>query len=252
MDRDPKQIHQMIQSAGVRRLVVLGDSLHSMSPFKGQGANQALADGPLLAKCLEKSSIDSAVTNFWREAVNRTAPVVTASRMAAKELHSPAILHSHGFAGVRQNAIASFLDTLRMRNIDAALGENLDLQVRKAIQEFGVGEPELALAIGPHEQQKALQYAACGDTPSLRLQSLAKHSESIRTALDEHSRSCLHLAARGGHTETCRWLVTEIYCDPQATDSDQKTPVEYAVDAPDVVSLFAFLDDRMRVDLIGT
>lgn len=238
MDRDPKQTQAMIRNEGFQRLVVVGDALHSMSPFKGQGANQALADGPLLASCLEKSSIDAAVTNFWREAVQRTAPVVAASRKAAKELHSPSILHNHGFAGVRQNEVAGFVETLRQRKIDTSRGETLDLEVLRAIEECGVEEVEQARRVCPKEQQKALQHAACGDTPSLRIQSLAKHSESIRTALDDHLRTCLHLAARGGHPETCRWLLTEIYCDPRSTDSIQKTPVDHAVDEPSVISLF--------------
>jgi hypothetical protein len=247
MDRDPKEVQKMIQNEGIRRLVVVGDALHSMTPFKGQGANQALADGPLLASCLEKSSIDSAVTNFWREAVQRTAPVVAASRAAAKELHSPTILHSHGFAGVRDDDVAGFLDILRERTIDTSLGGNLDLEVRNAIMECGVGEPELPLSVWPSEQKKALQFATCGDTPRLRLQSLAKHTESIRTALDEHSRTCLHLAARGGHTETCRWLLAELNCDPKYVDSYQKTPVDYAADEPMIISLFE-LSDRGRHD----
>lgn len=42
--------------AGGSRVTVIGDAAHPMSMFKGQGANQALADGPLLAQWLSQGN----------------------------------------------------------------------------------------------------------------------------------------------------------------------------------------------------
>ena len=44
-------------------LVVLGDAAHPLSPFKGQGANQALADGVDLAVTLYAGSNDNHLAN---------------------------------------------------------------------------------------------------------------------------------------------------------------------------------------------
>eukprot|EP01038_Epipyxis_sp_PR26KG_P008688 gene8688-11739_t len=49
-DRDPMQPRSKQQMK--TRVTVIGDACHPMSMFKGQGANQALKDGPLLAKHL--------------------------------------------------------------------------------------------------------------------------------------------------------------------------------------------------------
>lgn len=43
----------------VSRITVIGDACHPMSMFKGQGANQALLDGPLLAAWLTKGGMKS-------------------------------------------------------------------------------------------------------------------------------------------------------------------------------------------------
>jgi hypothetical protein len=242
MDRDPKQVLKWIQGQQVKRLVVVGDALHSMSPFKGQGANQALTDGPLLANWLQQSSIDSAVTGFWREIVQRTAPVVAASRQAAKALHSPGVvLQHHGFAGVETESIGEFLSTLQDRGIGANLGAALDGRVRNLIGERQVAAQEpVRSGFFVDQQAQALELAGSGDTPGLRRLSLAKHSESIRTAKDSQSRSCLHLAVQGGHGATCKWLLTEVGCDFQAVDQYGKTPLDYAVENSDDYLLAIF------------
>lgn len=44
------------EPAGGSRVTIIGDAAHPMSMFKGQGANQALADGPLLAQWLAQGN----------------------------------------------------------------------------------------------------------------------------------------------------------------------------------------------------
>lgn len=99
-------------SAGAsrRRITFLGDSIHPMSPFKGQGANQALADAISFANALSllnKSAggpegvddndqhnkiINDIITKYEIEMCNRSREKVLKSRSAASFLHSDAAL----------------------------------------------------------------------------------------------------------------------------------------------------------------
>ena len=80
-------------------ITLIGDAAHPMSPFKGQGANQALLDAVLLAKTLYKAfqvpkdggdemSIEQSLADFESEMLSRSAAKVKASADAAKFLHS--------------------------------------------------------------------------------------------------------------------------------------------------------------------
>lgn len=84
-------------------ITLLGDAAHPMSPFKGQGANQALLDALALAReitqgCNPKSSWKkigirkSALAQFEVEMLNRSASKVKESAEAAKFLHSDLVL----------------------------------------------------------------------------------------------------------------------------------------------------------------
>ncbi|KAL3929039.1 MAG: hypothetical protein SGBAC_012387 [Bacillariaceae sp.] len=241
MDRDPVQVQKLVKEQGARRLVVVGDALHSMSPFKGQGANQALKDGPLLAHWLQKASIDSAVTSFWREIVQRTAAVVGASREAAQALHSPSIMNdSHGFAGVRSDCKQDFLRLLEEKKVGAELGFELDKEVGKIIVSLDISDSEIETPVCEKEKQKALHLAATGDIQGLRQLTLDKHSASIRTAKTSTGQSCLHLAAKGGHAVVCRWLLTEVECDIHSEDLEGKLPAEYSEEGTTARAIFQY------------
>lgn len=83
---------------------LIGDAAHPMSPFKGQGANQALLDALSLARAIakgckplsqwRKSGIrKSVLTEFESEMLERSAAKVKDSADAAQFLHSEIVLH---------------------------------------------------------------------------------------------------------------------------------------------------------------
>ncbi|MFE3868361.1 FAD-dependent oxidoreductase [Flavobacterium sp. LS2P90] len=86
------------------QVTLIGDAAHPMSPFKGQGANQALLDALLLARGIlkgcnslsqwRKAGIrDSVLTEFESEMLERSASKVKDSAAAAQFLHSEIVLH---------------------------------------------------------------------------------------------------------------------------------------------------------------
>ncbi|ART83260.1 monooxygenase [Oceanisphaera profunda] len=93
---------ELLANAGP--VTLLGDAAHPMSPFKGQGANQALLDALSLARiivrsCRPKSNWrDAGIRNrvlneFEAEMLERSATKVTDSADAAQFLHSEVVLH---------------------------------------------------------------------------------------------------------------------------------------------------------------
>lgn len=91
-----------LQNAGNATLI--GDAAHPMSPFKGQGANQALLDALELARTIfhictsdstwrENGLRETVLKPFEQNMINRTTPKVKGSRTAVELLHSDAVLH---------------------------------------------------------------------------------------------------------------------------------------------------------------
>lgn len=85
-------------------VTLIGDAAHPMSPFKGQGANQALLDALMLAREISKGCRplsewrktgirESVLTQFESEMLERSAVKVNDSAKAAQFLHSDIVLH---------------------------------------------------------------------------------------------------------------------------------------------------------------
>jgi len=231
MDRQPFSLYNQIKKTysphqytekekivRTLRTVVSGDSIHAMSPFKGQGCNQALMDGPLLTSKLERSNIDVAIWSYMREMIQRTDKKVIDSRKAANYLHSAQVLiDKDDFAGVRKDSTPLLLRTLEERGIGAHLGKELDNQVAAVIDELNVHqlsktsneENNENYAILQSQQKHALKLAASGDLAAIRFLSMS-HPDAIRTARDEATKeSCLHKAARFGCYHTFKWFLSE-------------------------------------------
>jgi 2-polyprenyl-6-methoxyphenol hydroxylase-like FAD-dependent oxidoreductase len=90
--------------AKATQVTLIGDAAHPMSPFKGQGANQALLDALALARGIVKGCRPlsnwreaglrkSVLTEFESEMLERSAIKVIDSAEAAQFLHSEIVLH---------------------------------------------------------------------------------------------------------------------------------------------------------------
>jgi len=93
---------ELLQQCGNATLI--GDAAHPMSPFKGQGANQALLDALALAREISKGCSPfsnwrevglrkSVLNEFESKMLKRSASKVKDSAAAAQFLHSEIVLH---------------------------------------------------------------------------------------------------------------------------------------------------------------
>ncbi|TRX41483.1 FAD-dependent oxidoreductase [Flavobacterium restrictum] len=92
---------ELLENAGQATLI--GDAAHPMSPFKGQGANQALLDAIQLARSISKGCgsksqwqkrglRETVLKQFETDMLERTATKVKDSASAAQFLHSEIVL----------------------------------------------------------------------------------------------------------------------------------------------------------------
>jgi salicylate hydroxylase len=76
---------------------MLGDACHPTLPFLAQGANMALEDGLVLARCLEAYDDPQTALNRYEAArIERTTRIVLGSSENAKRFHNPALADAAG------------------------------------------------------------------------------------------------------------------------------------------------------------
>jgi salicylate hydroxylase len=114
-DRDPP-----LETHCSARVVLIGDAAHPMSPFKGQGANQALLDAVDLAQELAtRPSVAGAIREYQRQMCERSGVQVLSSRERVRRLHSTEILDVATIAEWR-GINADFVTAVQQSGITAA------------------------------------------------------------------------------------------------------------------------------------
>ena len=73
------------------RVCVMGDAAHPTLPFLAQGANMALEDAAILARCLDLFDVPTALSRYEAARVERTARIVRGSADNTKRFHNPAL-----------------------------------------------------------------------------------------------------------------------------------------------------------------
>jgi salicylate hydroxylase len=77
------------QRWSVGRVTLLGDACHPTLPFLAQGANMAIEDGMVLARCLDAYDIPEALCRYEAARIDRTSRIVLGSLENVSRYHNP-------------------------------------------------------------------------------------------------------------------------------------------------------------------
>jgi salicylate hydroxylase len=82
------------------RVTLLGDACHPTLPMLAQGANMAIEDGLVLARCIEMESAapQRGLVRYEKARIQRTSEIVRRSTEAARRFHNPALADPAGAA----------------------------------------------------------------------------------------------------------------------------------------------------------
>ena len=198
-------------------VTLIGDAAHPMTPFRAQGANQALSDAVLLADRLAEgvrqsgpqAGLHAALPAFERKMLSRSARVVVASREKARELHSSFALQParkvqrDGKQGVD---MARVIEALRARGVGAQSATDprgLDAVVTAAMERFQRASPSSEPAAAP--SQWGFPWRRALRTELQRAADGGLRRKHLRQALTK--RFLLHLAQQedAGAAGDARW-----------------------------------------------
>ena len=91
LGREPRERYS------VGRVTLLGDAAHPTLPMLAQGANMAIEDGMVLARCLTAdNSVERALERYNAARHERTAKLVRGAAEMAKRFHNPALADAAG------------------------------------------------------------------------------------------------------------------------------------------------------------
>jgi len=95
------------------RVCLLGDAAHPTLPFLAQGANMALEDALIMARCLDAYPVAEALQCFEAMRLERTAAIVRGSADNTRRFHNPALADPAGAADYIDREFAP--DKIRQR-----------------------------------------------------------------------------------------------------------------------------------------
>jgi salicylate hydroxylase len=95
------------------RVCVMGDAAHPTLPFLAQGANMALEDAIIIARCLDAFDIPDALVHYENARLQRTTAIVRGSSDNTKRFHNPALGNAEGAAAYVEREFQP--DTVRRR-----------------------------------------------------------------------------------------------------------------------------------------